>query len=206
MPAVPLLRLAYGSATKQDGKTLGNFNEQIRGVWRERGHPCGLLRSAERAREHAPDPEPQAPNRTPDRASVGATLRVEVSLSAAVREDDGILVRLREVRRRVPDDEHEPASLQRARERRIGARRGAGSAARKCRGGYDGDQAARGASKHHRGTGSHAAMRPRRAWRRVTLWKPVRWRSPPAQDRRPIGLGRTRTAGSGSRARAPCPS
>ncbi len=37
MPAVPLLRLAYGSATKQDGKTLGNFNEQIRGVWRERG-------------------------------------------------------------------------------------------------------------------------------------------------------------------------
>jgi len=36
----PLLRLAYGSATKRrlPTRTLGNFNEHVRGVWRERGH------------------------------------------------------------------------------------------------------------------------------------------------------------------------
>jgi hypothetical protein len=96
--------------------------------------PRGLLRSAERAREDVPDPESQPPNRPPECASVRATLGVEISLSPTVREHDGISVRRGKVGRRVPDDEHEPAPLHRARERRIGAVRGAESAAHKSGG------------------------------------------------------------------------
>lgn len=58
--AAPLLRFAYGSATKRSGETrspnLGNSDEHNRGVWRERGHrdstahlaPSAPTNSAER--------------------------------------------------------------------------------------------------------------------------------------------------------------
>jgi len=79
VPAVPLLRLAYGSATKQDGKTLGNFNEQIRGVWRERGQsregPFIVVRPA----------HPEVPNATGRQAIIPTSTRTPMRTTAQPR-------------------------------------------------------------------------------------------------------------------------
>lgn len=81
--------------------------------------PCRSSCATERAREDSPDSQLQASYAAPDCASVGATLLREVALRVAVSEVDRVLVGLREVRRRVSEDEHQPAPLQVARQRWI---------------------------------------------------------------------------------------
>ena len=81
--------------------------------------PRGLERPAVRAREDLADGQPEPAHAAPDRTRVGAALGGEVPLRRAVGDDDGILVRLREVGGRVPEDER------RAR-RRSGSGRGQG--------------------------------------------------------------------------------
>ena len=71
--------------------------------------PCGLERPAVRTRQHRSDREPEAAHAASDRAGVGAPLRGEVALRAAIGDDDGILVGLGEVRRRVPEHDDEAA-------------------------------------------------------------------------------------------------
>ena len=64
------------------------------------------------AREDLADGKAEAPHAATDRARVGPSLGGEVPLGRAVGDDDGILVGLREVGRRVPEDEDEPAGAQ----------------------------------------------------------------------------------------------
>jgi dTDP-4-dehydrorhamnose 3,5-epimerase len=83
--------------------------------------PGRLFRATERTREHGRDPQPKAAHSTPDRTCVGSTLRRQIALSAAIREDNGVLIRFGEVRRRVPDREHQPAALELTRKLGIGS-------------------------------------------------------------------------------------
>ena len=87
--------------------------------------PRRLERAAVRAREHLADRQPEPAHPAADRARVGTTLRREVPLRRAVRDDDGILIGLGEVGRGVAQHDDETARAKCARE--VGAGRGRGS-------------------------------------------------------------------------------
>ena len=89
------------------------------------GEPRGLQRAAVDAREDLADGKADAPHAAADRARVGPSLGGEVPLRRAVGDDDGILVGLREVGRRMPEDEDEAPGAKLAREVLVG--RGGGA-------------------------------------------------------------------------------
>jgi hypothetical protein len=107
-----------------------------------------LLRAAERAGIDLVDRKLQPAHPAPDRPRVGTTLRIEVALRPAIREDDRVLVGLREVRRRMPEDEHETTPLHRARELGLGCRCSSGARARGDR--QTGRRDGEGSSNRHR--------------------------------------------------------
>jgi hypothetical protein len=76
--AAPLLRLAYGSATKQGGETrspdLGNSDEHIRGVWSERGH---VPEENDANRVNSPSPKRLMVRSNESRLTYGRTRRLQ---------------------------------------------------------------------------------------------------------------------------------
>ena len=80
--------------------------------------PRRLAGPAEHAREHRPDLDLETTHALPDQPRVAAARSREVALRAAVLQIDGILVGLRLIRRRMPDDEDHAAALQLVAERR----------------------------------------------------------------------------------------
>jgi hypothetical protein len=65
-------------------------------------------------------PWAEASDASADRPRVATSFAAEVPLGAAVGQNDGILVGLREVRCGVPKHEHEPVALHRSSESGVG--------------------------------------------------------------------------------------
>ena len=104
----------------------------------------GLEGAAVRAREDLADGEPEPAHSLPDRARVCAALGGEVPLRRAVGDDDGILIRLREVRGGVPEHDDEPAGAKAAGELRCGGCRRTGDERQREGGDEGSDERARG--------------------------------------------------------------
>jgi hypothetical protein len=98
--------------------------------WRHRpatkGKTSGLARATEGTGQNCRDAQIETPHAPSYRAGICTTLLREISLRRAVGQIDRIFVRLREIRRRMSDNEYETARLERAGQSRLGRGIGAG--------------------------------------------------------------------------------